>query len=376
MAFSGRRIVPALLVFAATSAIRASESDALAISANIQSRHLPFGTILDPINASPSSNQIIGYTRCGDSALWTGAYLAAESFRYNVTQAPDARANALNAFNGLKSLVDVTGTDVLARCLVPANSSYAQGIASEESSNGIYQSPPYIWVGNTSRDEYVGAMFGLAVAYDFAGEAVPQSAVSALVTRMVSFLMNHGWTITLPDGSATDTFLIRPEEQLMLLEVAAHVNSSRFGTTYHLQEDALSALLALPVGVDTATNSSYFKFNLDYMAYYTLIRLNNGANAAYNGAYRILRNYTASHQNAFFDLMDHATPTWTFPSWCRSAAAKPASPFRFPCARPPISCGSAILSSFPAADRGSSRAPESITSCLTGWRGFTGYCPR
>ena len=68
------------------SGMQASESDALAISTAIQARHLPFGTILDPIYSSSSSTQIIGYTRCGDSALWTGAYLAAESFRYNVTR--------------------------------------------------------------------------------------------------------------------------------------------------------------------------------------------------------------------------------------------------------------------------------------------------
>ena len=68
----------------------AAESDALAINSNIQARHLPFGTILDPVFASASSDQIVGYTRCGDSALWTGHYLAAEAFRYKVTAAPDA----------------------------------------------------------------------------------------------------------------------------------------------------------------------------------------------------------------------------------------------------------------------------------------------
>jgi len=68
----------------------ASETDALAISAAIQARHMPFGTILNPIYSSPASNDIIGYTRCGDSALWTGAYLAAEAFRYKVTQSADA----------------------------------------------------------------------------------------------------------------------------------------------------------------------------------------------------------------------------------------------------------------------------------------------
>ena len=98
------------------------QSDALSIDATIQSRHLPFGGILDPIFSTPSSQAITGYTRCGDSALWTGHYLAAESYRYQVSGDPAALANAQGALAYLKTLVDVTGTDVLARCIVPINS--------------------------------------------------------------------------------------------------------------------------------------------------------------------------------------------------------------------------------------------------------------
>ena len=43
---------------------------------------MPFGTVLDPIYASPTSSQITGYTRCGDSGLWTAAYLATEDLLY------------------------------------------------------------------------------------------------------------------------------------------------------------------------------------------------------------------------------------------------------------------------------------------------------
>src|SRR5580658_1405372 len=91
--------------------------EALSIDATIQSRHLPFGGILDPIFATPTSDDITGYTRCGDSAIWTGHYLAAESYRYSVTNDTAALANAQGALAYLKALVDVTGTDVLARCI-------------------------------------------------------------------------------------------------------------------------------------------------------------------------------------------------------------------------------------------------------------------
>ena len=46
----------------------ASEADALAISSNIQARHLPYAAILDPVYDSPDGNQIVSYGRCADSA--------------------------------------------------------------------------------------------------------------------------------------------------------------------------------------------------------------------------------------------------------------------------------------------------------------------
>src|SRR5580698_6016094 len=88
-----------------------AEPDALAISTTIQARHVPFGTILDPIFAAADSGQIVDYTRCGDSAIWTGHYLAAEAFRYKVTGDPNALANAQSAITGLTLLTDVTGTN-------------------------------------------------------------------------------------------------------------------------------------------------------------------------------------------------------------------------------------------------------------------------
>src|SRR5215470_9063125 len=132
-----RLLAIALLACGIYSA-RASDADAIAISASIRARHLPFGTILDPIYASSTSAQIIGYTRCGDSALWTGAYLAAEAFRYKVTQSPAALDNVKAAAAALKGLIDITGDNRLARCMVMQSSPFAAGIRNEEASNTIH----------------------------------------------------------------------------------------------------------------------------------------------------------------------------------------------------------------------------------------------
>ena len=285
----------------------ATEADALAISANIQARHLPFGTIIDPVFASAGSDQIVAYTRCGDSAIWTGHYLAAEAFRYKVTRSPDALNNVTKAIAGIKSLVDVTGTDVLARCLVPAASPFAASIQGEEAHNGIFTNSAtgFFWVGNTSRDQYSGVMFGLAVAYDMVDDPAVKASASLLVTRLIDFLKGHGWNVVLPDGSISTTFLIRPDQILTFLQIGQHVNPAHFSTSYDESRLALAAQVTIPIGLEVLNDDSYFKFNLDSINLYNLVRLETGSSRdIYVRAYDLLRNHTAGQQNAFFDAID------------------------------------------------------------------------
>jgi uncharacterized protein (TIGR03437 family) len=289
------------------SAVRgtAGEADALAISANIQARHFRFGTVIDPIFAAADSDEIVGYTRCGDSALWTGSYLAAEAFRYRVTRAPEALENVRKAIAGIKSLADVTGTNLLARCIIETDSPFATGIRSEEADHGAYVNGPWTWIGNTSRDQYSGAMFGLAVAYDMVDDTDVRNSVSQLVTRLVDFLRGHNWAVVMPDGKISTVFIGRGDQQLSFLQVARHVNPDRFSTAYDISRVLLSAEMLAPIGVDVTVDDSYFKFNLDYINLYDLIRLeSSSAKSIYEKAYDILRNHTVGHQNAFFNLID------------------------------------------------------------------------
>jgi uncharacterized protein (TIGR03437 family) len=274
----------------------AAEADALRIDARIRAVHMPFGTLLDPIYDSASGSQIVGYTRCGDSALWTGAYLAAESFRYNVTKSADALANVRAALASLTALSAITGDNRLARCMVLASSPFADGIAREEAQNQVIRNPPWLWVDNTSRDQIVGAFFGLGVAFDLVDQPDVKQGASDLATLLIGYISRHQWS---PNDDVTSTFRVRPEGLQMLLQVARHLNPAN---------DVTGPFLVAPVDfgivVDVLSNSSYFKFDLDYMSLYHLVRLQN--NFDNRDAYVELRNYTASHQNAFFNLIDRA----------------------------------------------------------------------
>jgi hypothetical protein len=273
-----------------------SEAAALAISANIQAKHMPFGTILDPVYAAPASNEIIGYTHCGDSALWTGAYLAAEAFRYSVTRSPDALTSVKAALSGLNALSAVTGDNRLARCMFFWNSPYAVAMENEEAHNTINQNLPWIWIGNTSRDQIVGAFFGLGVAYDLVDDDWVKTTVSNLTTLLIGYISRHRWS---PNDDYLSTFELRPESLQMLLQVARHVNPSN-----SVHGPFFVAPVSAAVLLDVQSNDSYYKFNLDYMSLYHLVRLQN--NDDNRRAYDIVRSYTALHQNAFFDIVDRA----------------------------------------------------------------------
>jgi uncharacterized protein (TIGR03437 family) len=280
---------------------QSAEADALAIEANIVANHLPFGDLYDPVYASPTSNTVTGYSRCADAALWTGAWLAAESYHYAVNQSPTALANVKNAISAIQGLVDVTGDNQLARCMFSPGWQFAAGVESEESANGINQAPPtWVWVGNTSRDEVVGVFFGLAAAYDFVNDPGVHASIGPIAHLIAHYISgNLYWS---PDDDITTTFLDRPEELQMILDTTRDVNPG----------DTISGPFFNPVPFDSGVlldvnggNGSYFKFNLDYMTFFNLVRYNPNS-SQYLGAYVDVRNYTANHQNPFFDMIDHA----------------------------------------------------------------------
>jgi len=270
---------------------------------------MPFGTILDPIFASAASDDIVGYTRCGDSAIWTGHYLAAESYRYKVTGDPAALANAQKALAGIQTLVEATGTDLLARCVVPMSSIYAAGIAREEAGNGVHVSGQTYWIGNTSRDQYLGVFFGLNAAYELLGRTDVQVTAQSLITRMLNFLISNAWTVAIPGGPPSTTFILRPDQQLGLLQIGRRVNPAAISSRYQNLASATAALAITPVALESQNDrDSYFKFNLDAINLFNLIRLESDPRllSSYRTAYGIFRDATKSHMNAHFNIIDRA----------------------------------------------------------------------
>ena len=291
-----------------------AESDALRIEERIQQRHLPFSAIMNPVYASPESGEIASYSRCGDSAIWTGHYLAAEAYRYAVTKSPEALEQVRVALTGITVLFLVTGRDIPARCAFRDDFAAAADIVSEERANRAYPTEffgeRWTWIGNTSRDQYLGIYFGLTAAWDLVDDAGVRDTIRWLVGFSLGKLLDDRWSVRMPDGSSSTTFAARSDQQLTMLKLGARTDPERFGAEYREQAASQANGVFLPIAFDTLDpHSSYFKFNLAHITFFGLLASGGdtaSARSGYRNAWTILRRTTDDHQNAFFDMIARA----------------------------------------------------------------------
>ena len=313
VAFDIMGMLQLMLLLSATVPAYGSEQDALSISNNIQALHMPYNVIIDPVFATPTSDEIVGYSRGGNASIWTGHYLAAEAFRYKVTNSPEALDNLRRALGGIRSLVDVTGTNLLARCLVPTDSPYAQGMITEEATHGVHTGTlwgrTYYWIGNTVRDEYAGIFFGLGVAYDAVEDPEVRSEIREITTRLLDFLLQNNWAVVMPTGEISTIFWARPDQQLSFLQVGRRINPNRFESTYRSYRFWYASSVIIPISYDLLDDhNSYFKFNLNTITLYNLIRLEDNSyyRWLYMNAYNLMRRTTDDHGNGHFNMIDRA----------------------------------------------------------------------
>jgi hypothetical protein len=288
------------------------EAEAIRISARIREQHMPYLTIMDPLFASPESDTLVSYSRAGDSAIWTGHYLAAEAFRYRVTRNPDALDNATATIAGIRGLLDITGDDTLARVAIPSDSPYGSDIQRDEGGHGVFQGRlhgrDHFWIGNTTRDQYSGVMFGLGVALEMMSDTALKSDIIDLISRITSYLLDHFWTVRMPDGKISTIFHQRPDQQLAFLQIARQANSKEFNSRYKLHATKVASLTVVPIAYDLLDDhNSYFKFNLNTITLYSLLRFESERSLFrpfYMKAYNTMRRTTDDHQNAHFNMID------------------------------------------------------------------------
>lgn len=143
-----------------------------------------------------SSNRLYPHDNDG---LWTSIYLGAEAFRYAVTRDPDARTRARQSMEAMMRLEQVTGIPGFpARAVIRKGEFRHEGGAWHFTKDGEYE-----WKGDTSSDELVGHFFAYAVYYDLVAEKSEKPAIRAVVDRIASHLIDHGYNLVDVTGKPT-----------------------------------------------------------------------------------------------------------------------------------------------------------------------------
>ncbi len=154
---------------------------------------------------------------------YTSMYLAMESFRYAVTQEPEARERAKKAFDFLHYLREVTEIDgFFARTIIPVswekshdmNRSYTpQELAEEIIRNPrlktvekrwhLSKDQKWLWKGDTSSDELVGHLFGYYCYYNLVADETEKERVAFHFSQIVDHLMRNDFNLVGVDGRHT-----------------------------------------------------------------------------------------------------------------------------------------------------------------------------
>lgn len=163
---------------------------------------------------------------------YTSNYLMAEALRYAVTKAPDAKANADEAYGALEFLQKVTETDgFFARSVVPSdwtsmadmNETYtAEDVASRligdprwkpvEERWRLSSDGKWYWKGDTSSDELNGHLMGYFFYYDLVADEEQKKRVAEHVGNIIDHLLKNNYTLTDPiDGKRTRWGVWTPE---------------------------------------------------------------------------------------------------------------------------------------------------------------------
>ncbi len=156
---------------------------AVMLEDNYQAYHCVNGIVWEARYAEATDEQPTLYGNGGDSAIFTGFYLAGAVYRFLTTGQARDLAAMFEAARGLHILTNVSGTPgVIARCAFPAvqaaqwrypeawQERIEQGYVYESSAdipdigNPSLYYPPMIYYTRATRDQLTGILYGIGVA--------------------------------------------------------------------------------------------------------------------------------------------------------------------------------------------------------------------
>ncbi len=225
---------------------------------------------------------ITGYQGWGDSCIWTGTYLGSQALRYHATGDPVAKDNAMRMVDVLAGYYYVTETPgFIARYWAPQSLISYQGHPWCEAQDRCHhvESGEYAgdwWWGETSRDQYTGWFYGMALAYDLIDDEDTRQTIRDVMTEVLDGVIANHWTIIDEAGERTDAAPdILPPQALDWALIGYHVTGEeRFADEVRIWiRDAKRTHLRLSSIALLNRYAQYYGNNLAHTNWFNLLRL-------------------------------------------------------------------------------------------------------
>lgn len=283
---------------------------AVAYDLSVEKYHIPKPQNLI-VSVRFDGKKINEYQDVGDAPIWTANYLASQAYRYSATKDDKALENIRNALAGINSIFEITGKrGFMSRYYFSADKSNRNDLFPGQSD---YKN--YMYIGDVSRDQYIGVMYGLGVAYELVPEK-EKEIIRKLISDIIYYLEKNDWEIKNDDGSWKSGGVLNPNIlKIFGIGSASHVlafvkvfdmvddENSRGKYQFYVNKYA-SKLGHVFQGMNIYYG--YFANNLHYASFFNLIRLEQDVRLQkfYRGMFiKKMWNITKNHQNALFNYM-------------------------------------------------------------------------
>ena len=149
------------------------------------------------------------YRSAGDSTIWTGAYIAAQAFRYRVTRDDAALDNIEKCLRAFVQLHDMAGRQGFIGRAFGTREELGNGrdvVAGVGSYNNL------CFKADTSRDQYTGIYMGCGLAWDLIRDTDLRKEISSMLATATHNLMNNNLALKVDiNGLQPSTFNLNPE---------------------------------------------------------------------------------------------------------------------------------------------------------------------
>jgi hypothetical protein len=287
----------------------------------VQARHNRWGLTADSHLREPGNLSTNQMASSDNDGLWTAMYVAAESFRYKVTGARDARENARRGMEAIVRLEAITGIPGF-----PARSFVKVGEDVQPKDGEWHDTPDGLWrwKGDTSSDEIVGHYFVYPLYLDLVAGEDEKPRLRAAIDRITNHILDNKYQLVDVDGKRTrwgwwapeliwedaDETGLRALHMLSHLRVALHLTGdakhrARYQAAY---DDLVNThryhLLTRNQKIMVPGSINHSDDELAFLSFYPLLR--------YESSAALLPVYKQSLERSWQIERPERNPLWNF----------------------------------------------------------------